>query len=63
MKSNINIPVEKMLELYLNLESVLDKIAPNKLYSPEFITGLEESLEDLKNGDVQNVDTFEDFLS
>jgi len=37
-----------MLELYLNLESVLDKVATNKLYSREFISGLEESLGDLK---------------
>lgn len=63
MEPNINISIEKMLELYLNLESVLDKIAPNKLYSREFISGLEESLDDIKKRQVKNVDTIEDFLS
>ena len=63
MNTSSDIPVENMLELYLNLESVLDALAPEKIYSQEFIAGMEESIEDIENNKLKKVESIEDFLS
>ena len=63
MENIKNISVDNMIELYLNLESVLDTLAPEKIYSQEFIAGMEESIEDIENNKLKKVASIEDFLS
>ncbi|MDC1068278.1 hypothetical protein OAQ99_03860 [Candidatus Kapabacteria bacterium] len=63
MKPDINLPVENMLKLYLDLEQVLDDVAPEKLYDKEFLSGLKEAEDDVKKGNLTKVNSFEDFIS
>lgn len=63
MKLELEMPVEKMLELYLQLEEKLDAIDPRLLYKESFLEGLDESIKQIEVGEFTKVDSIEDLLS
>lgn len=65
---NITIQVSEeefkgVLQAYQTLQTFLGKItSPNELYQADFLNGLQEALNDVKAGRLEEVSSFEDFV-
>ncbi|MBI4811285.1 MAG: hypothetical protein HY800_07600 [Ignavibacteriales bacterium] len=56
--------LNKVIEAYHTIQVFLSKaLSPNELYNSEFLNGLRASKENIRRGDVKEVDSFSDFIS
>jgi hypothetical protein len=54
----------KIIEAYRTIQEFLSKaLSPNELYHAEFLDGLRESDEDIRQGNLKEVKSFDDFIS
>ena len=52
-----------VLYAYQTLQSFLEKlISPNELYYPDFLAGLQEALKEADTGNVEEINSFGDFI-
>ncbi len=53
----------RVLEAYKTLQTFMEKIvSPNELYQTEFLEGLEDALTQAETGDMDEVNSYEDFV-
>jgi hypothetical protein len=53
----------RVLEAYKTLQTFMEKIvSPNELYQAEFLEGLEDALTQVETGDMDEVNSYEDFV-
>ncbi len=56
--------LHKVIEAYQTIREFLSTaLSPNELYRKEFLKGLSESDTDIKTGKIQEVKSFDDFIS
>jgi len=54
----------KIIEAYRTIQEFLSEaLSPNELYHAEFLDGLRESDEDIRQGNLKEVKSFDDFIS
>ncbi len=53
----------QVIQAYRTLQAFLEKfVSPNELYHQTFVKGLKESLNDVKEGNYQEVSSFAEFI-
>ena len=54
----------KLIDAYKTIQEFLGSVlSPNEIYTEEFLAGLRESEDDLRNGRIKEVRSFDDFTS
>ncbi len=63
LKLNPN-ELQEIIQAYQTIQSFLEKvISPNELYQTSFLKGVKQAVKEVKSGDYEEVESFDDFIA